>query len=194
LARFLKNGGGGVRLLKKCVENYRNTISLCEQLPDELQKLTRARVRPGQSFDLIVSQARAELEGPDRLRRILASRPNLEDVPLAYLEDAAARGLFRTDLACIAAVDAAVGPIIRKRELVLALGQVGLTLRADSKLCHGFIRAGRSENMQRVVTTMVEMDWLFRNTNYKSIMGSSMLAAWSDHRYPPTLEVMIAAC
>jgi hypothetical protein len=50
------------------------------------------------------------------------------------------------------------------------LGLVGLALRRDSKVCEEFIR-GEREDLDAVVETMQEMDFLFRRTDYQIYMS-----------------------
>lgn len=56
----------------------------------------------------------------------------------------------------------------RKKRLVTQLEKKGLMLRADSKLCEQYIASGRP-SVDTVVTTMVEMDFFFKHTDYEEI-------------------------
>jgi hypothetical protein len=53
----------------------------------------------------------------------------------------------------------------RKNDLIKELDKHGLKLRNDSVICDNFIRYN-DNNIDKVVNIMIEMDWLFTNTDY----------------------------
>ena len=57
----------------------------------------------------------------------------------------------------------------RQQELTKALQEKGLQLRTDSTLCNSYINDNIG-SINNIVDIMHEMDWLFKNTNYKKIM------------------------
>ncbi len=59
-------------------------------------------------------------------------------------------------------------PEIKKRtdELEAELTKHGLELRGDSSLCQQYIYNLTNVTLEEVVTTMAEMDWFFKNTQY----------------------------
>jgi len=57
----------------------------------------------------------------------------------------------------------------RKGNLTMALQKHRLVLREDSTLCNNYIRRNQG-NVDEIVDTMIEMDFLFRYTNYASIL------------------------
>lgn len=57
----------------------------------------------------------------------------------------------------------------RRKKLVKELKKNNLELRSDSVLCKGYIMDDNYE-LEFVVNTMIEMDWLFKNTSYHNIM------------------------
>ena len=60
----------------------------------------------------------------------------------------------------------------RKQTLVEALNEVGLQYRHDSKLCHQYVEGTSTKSINAIVDTMVEMDYLYKFTNYKQIMSN----------------------
>jgi hypothetical protein len=67
----------------------------------------------------------------------------------------------------------AANRVQRRADLEQALGQHGLRLRADSRMCAAFVQTGRGifgESMQEVVEIMREMDFLYTHTNYSGIV------------------------
>lgn len=56
----------------------------------------------------------------------------------------------------------------RRQELNARLHERGLELRSDSTLCNNYIANGRG-NIDKIVTTMKEMQWYFNATNYPTI-------------------------
>lgn len=69
----------------------------------------------------------------------------------------------------------------RKTDLIERLEKVGLSLRADSKMCSEYLD-GERDDLDFVVETMQEMNWLFKYSNYKNIM-SNLIDEWkSDFR------------
>ncbi|KAI8144179.1 hypothetical protein BJV82DRAFT_578222 [Fennellomyces sp. T-0311] len=55
----------------------------------------------------------------------------------------------------------------RRREIVRGLGEYGLQLRSDSRLCAAYIQDGVGD-IDDIVTVMREMDWYFRETDYQT--------------------------
>ena len=70
-------------------------------------------------------------------------------------------------------LDTITASIRREDALKKALKERGLTLRSDSRLCSEYIESGEIE-LEEVVEIMAEMDWLFKNTDYKNIMENEM--------------------
>lgn len=66
-------------------------------------------------------------------------------------------------------IDLVKGIYERRKELVDELKKNNLELRSDSVLCKGYIMDNNYE-LEFVVNTMIEMDWLFKNTSYGNIM------------------------
>lgn len=66
-------------------------------------------------------------------------------------------------------IDFVKGIYERRKELVGELKKNNLELRSDSVLCKGYIMDNDYE-LEFVVNTMIEMDWLFKNTSYGDIM------------------------
>ena len=57
----------------------------------------------------------------------------------------------------------------RKEILEACLAKNGLQLRADSRLCSAYIATGQGEPAH-IATVMLEMAWLFENTNYAEVL------------------------
>ena len=57
----------------------------------------------------------------------------------------------------------------RKEILEACLAKNGLQLRADSRLCSAYIATGQGEPAH-IATVMLEMAWLFENTNYAEML------------------------
>jgi len=57
----------------------------------------------------------------------------------------------------------------RKETLEACLAKNGLQLRADSRLCSAYIATGQGEPAH-IATVMLEMAWLFENTNYANVL------------------------
>lgn len=55
----------------------------------------------------------------------------------------------------------------RKNILIDKLAAHGLQLRDDSVLCNSYIDRGRGD-LNKIVKTMKEMDWYYKNTDYSS--------------------------
>jgi hypothetical protein len=70
----------------------------------------------------------------------------------------------------------------RRAALTDALAQHGLALRSDSRLCDQFIQGQGDQDLGRVVTTMRQMDFLFRHTQYARIADRMMQDAYEDAR------------
>lgn len=64
----------------------------------------------------------------------------------------------------------------RKTDLIERLEKVGLSLRADSRMSSEYLD-GERDDLDFVVETMQEMNWLFKYSNYKSIM-SNLIDEW----------------
>lgn len=69
----------------------------------------------------------------------------------------------------------------RKQLLVEGLGQHGLELRDDSRLCLSFVK-NDSPSLETVVTTMVEMNFFFQHTRYEKIRQQLANIAYEDRR------------
>lgn len=66
------------------------------------------------------------------------------------------------------------------REDILSneLNKYGLEMRADSDLCNSFINGCSDLSLEETVNVMIEMDWFFRQTNYKKIFDKQMNKEW----------------
>lgn len=70
----------------------------------------------------------------------------------------------------------------RRESLTRALASYGLKIRGDSRMCSTYINSGRGvngESQDRVVESVREMDFLFSQTAYKSILDRTK----RDYRY-----------
>jgi hypothetical protein len=76
----------------------------------------------------------------------------------------------------IRGIEKAVRMQQRRADLVERLKNVGLSLRADSKMCADYLN-GYRDDVETVVETMREMNWLFSNTSYANVM-SNLIDQW----------------
>lgn len=71
--------------------------------------------------------------------------------------------------------------------LIAALQKRGLSLRDDSVLCNQYI-SGNRDDLQHVVDTMFEMDWLYKNTRYGQIYREFVREIRYERRYSHEYE------
>ncbi len=69
----------------------------------------------------------------------------------------------------------------RKQELVEMLASYGLELRDDSSLCKQYMK-GQENDLAFVITTMRQMDFLMKNTNYQEVMSEILDQAYERAR------------
>jgi hypothetical protein len=70
----------------------------------------------------------------------------------------------------------------RKQSLIDALGQLNLSLRNDSTLCHEYIHGTGTLELHEVVSIMENMDFLYKHTNYSNLMQQAMARAHEEAR------------
>lgn len=71
---------------------------------------------------------------------------------------------------------------MRFDKLLILLVKKGISFRTDSKLCRDYILSGK-KNIDKIVNKMVEMNWLYNNTNYPKIM-SGLIFNINNSSYP----------
>jgi hypothetical protein len=71
---------------------------------------------------------------------------------------------------------------LRKRNLQKRLKLNGLMLRSDSVLCKNYINL-KTDDISLVINTMIEMDWLFKNTNYGNIVKQRLRDLHQNYDY-----------
>lgn len=69
----------------------------------------------------------------------------------------------------------------RKEELRKRLNEHGLDIRSDSMFCTEYIEHNL-RTLQEVVDMMCEMDWFFKNTNYRNVLKMSR-RSWYNEDY-----------
>lgn len=62
--------------------------------------------------------------------------------------------------------------VTRKKSLTVALSKYNLVVRADSKLCSGFLDGDDNYTANEIALIMKQMEWFFKNTNYRQIQSN----------------------
>ena len=70
----------------------------------------------------------------------------------------------------------------RTSQLAVALAEVGLTQRSDSRICTGWVNGHLNWTLKEVVDMCCRMKWLYEHTNYKKRLNKAIQEArdnWS---------------
>ena len=182
LGQYLKNGSKGIRVVKTELLKYQAFTR--ENLEAKHVPIVKARFAEYLNGTMTIADIIEETEDKERAKsrmQMLLNNYNFTTEDKHILIRNAVNTPYKREEDFQRAIDVANNRYIRKRELENALKSHGLRLRPDSSLCNGYINHG-SGDLDDIVTTMVEMAWLFNRTNYKNIMGKRMKNAWEEYR------------
>ena len=68
----------------------------------------------------------------------------------------------------------------RTSQLAVALAEVGLTQRSDSRICTGWVNGHLNWTLKEVVDMCCRMKWLYEHTNYKKRLNKAIQEAMEN--------------